>query len=132
MSKINEGFKKIPRKFGIKEGYSKINPDRQKNKWGREKLSQIERTTAFVISMIERHKDMSGIGIEANRGRGVEGLKEGERVGIEKKADNYYAIVMLTTDNLVMPLRVRLDKKMYEDYLSGKPFDHKLNYDDYE
>src|SRR3989344_245843 len=118
-----------------------VSEPRELNKWGREKLSPIERTTAFVIAVMEFHENHkrlnsplkgshlllgSGIGIEANRGLGVE-LKEGERSGIEKKADNYYAVMWRGG----MPIRVRLDKKMYEDYLSGKPFNYKLNYDDY-
>ncbi len=84
-----------------------VSEPRELNRWGRGKLSPIERTTAFVIAVI---------------------LKEGERYRIEKKADNYYAVIW----GCGMPIRVRLDNKMCEDYLLRKPLDSELNYDDYE
>ena len=94
------------------------------NMWGRGKLSQIERNTAFIIAVMKIHeKGLSGIGIEANLGLGI---------SIEKNAERYHAVAMLETESLVVPVRIELDKKMYEDYLSGKLFNTQLNYEDYE
>lgn len=82
------------------------------NRWGRIKLSPIERTTAFIIAVTDMHKSIGAM----------------SGIGIEKHGEKYFAVAVRKG----MPVRIELDKKMYDDYLSGKPFNRELNYDDYE
>ena len=120
---MNKMAKRFPRVIGTKNDVWVDHP---------RKLSQIERTTAFIIAVMEINKSQGvivngkliqiglGIGIEANCGRGI---------GIEKKADRYHAIAVKNG----RVVRVELDKEMYEAYLSGGKFPrYELNLESYQ